>query len=237
MDRRIVICDDDQQIHSQITEYLRKMESESGEQFCLTHCFSGEELLSEGLRDVDILLLDIQMGELSGLDAARKLRRESRDTIIILITNLIDCALEGYEIHAFSFLCKPVSYNAFLRCMTDAFQRIDASKPASIALNIGGTLTVVSLGELIYVEVYHHSTTFVFHSDRKTWNIPLSQIEKMTVGKGFFRCHMSYLVNLRFIREIRAASLTMANGCEVPMSKYRRRELISAYSRYVGGSL
>lgn len=237
MARRIVICDDDQQIHSQITEYLRRMESESGEKYCLTHCFSGEELLSKGLRDADILLLDIQMGELSGLNAARKLRQESRDTIIILITNLIDCALEGYEIHAFSFLCKPVSYNAFLRCMTDAFQRIDASRPASIALNTGGSLTVVNLGELIYVEVYHHSTTFVFQNDSNTWNIPLSQVEKMTADRGFFRCHMSYLVNLRFIREIRAASLTMANGCEVPMSKYRRKEFISAYSRYVGESL
>lgn len=63
MIRRIVICDDDQQIHSQIAEYLRRMESERGEEFSLTHCFSGEELLSEGLNNVDILLLDIQMGE------------------------------------------------------------------------------------------------------------------------------------------------------------------------------
>lgn len=237
MIRNIVICDDDQLIHSQISEYLKRIESESEEEFCVTHCFSGEELLTKDLKHADILLLDIQMGEISGMDAARRLRQKNRDTIIILITNLIDSALEGYEIHAFSFLCKPVSYPSFLRCMTDAFQRLDASKPASIVMNFGGLRTVISLDELIYVEVYHHAATFVFCDHKKTWNIPLSQIEKKTIDGGFFRCHMSYLVNLGFVREIRNASLIMSNGDEIPVSKYRKKELISAYSRYIGESL
>ena len=235
--RKLVFCDDEPAVHRQLMGYLQQLQRECGDEFDTVHFSSGEELLAHLPSDAQLLLLDIQMGGMTGLDAARKLREKNKDLIIILVTNLVDRALEGYEIHAFSFLCKPVMYGDFRRCLLDAFALYDRSRPQTLLLNTDSGARVLELNELIYVEVFHHTTCFVTRDGRLELRTPLSEAEQKTEGKGFFRCHKSYLVNLRHVRKIDAASLTMSNGDLVPLSKHRRREFLSAYSFFAGEQL
>ena len=237
MFQKIVLCDDEQTVHCRLADYLRQMQEETGKTFELTHLFSGEELLTSMPPDADILLLDIQMGSISGIDAARKIREKRPELIIILITNLVDYALEGYEIHAFSFLCKPVSYANFRRCLLEAFKMQGMKQPSSIVISSAGRSTKINLDEILYVEVYHHATTFVSANGKAEFTVPLSEIETMTADKGFFRCHMSYLVNMKHVKKILPSSLIMENSDEVPLSKHRRKDFLSAYSVYAGARL
>ncbi|HBE8529675.1 TPA: response regulator [Clostridioides difficile] len=62
---------------------------------------SGEELLQSELRDIDILLLDIKMAELNGMDITRNIRKVDDNMEIIFITSLIDYVQEGYEVRAY----------------------------------------------------------------------------------------------------------------------------------------
>ena len=235
--RKIVVCDDESAVHRQLMGYIRQLETETGDEYETVHFSSGEELLEHIPSDAQLLLLDIQMDGLSGIDAARKLRERNRDLLIILVTNLIDHALQGYEIHAFSFICKPVMYGDFRRSLLDAFYIFDKSRPASLAVPDVNSTELIALNELIYAEVYHHETSIVTVSGRREYRIQLGEIEQKTSGRGFFRCHKSYLVNLAHIKRIDRNSLTMSNGDEVPLSKYRRAEFLEAYSFYAGERL
>ena len=90
---RIAICDDEKEIQLLIEEYLHnilKIEYE------IEKYSSGEELLQANFKDIDILLLDIQMGKLNGMDTARKIREVDNKMEIIFLTSLIDYVQEGY---------------------------------------------------------------------------------------------------------------------------------------------
>ena len=71
-------------------------------------------------------------------------------------------------------------------------------------------------------------------SGKQTAKIPLSEIEKETQSQHFFRCHKSFLINLRHITRIDPESVTMTNGDVIPVSKYRKKDLLKAYSQING---
>lgn len=235
--RKIVLCDDEPSVHRQLIGYLEQLASECGDEFETVHFSSGEDLTTHFPANAQLLLLDIQMDGISGIEAARKLREAHKDLIIILVTNLIDHAIRGYEIHAYSFLCKPVMYGDFRRSMVDAFSLYDKARPVKLILNTDSGTELIPLDELLYVEVFHHMASFVFCDCRQDVRTSLSDIEQKTEGRGFFRCHKSYLINFRHVQKINTGSVTMINGDEVPLSRHRRREFLSEYSLFVGERL
>ena len=235
--RKLVFCDDEPSVHCQLMGYLEQLAQECGDEFETVHFSSGEDMVAHFPSNAQLLLLDIQMAGISGIEAAHKLRETHRDLIIILVTNLIDRAIQGYEVHAFSFLCKPVMYGDFRRNLLDAFALYDKARPVKLALNTDGGTELIPLDKLLYVEVFHHTTSLVFFDRRQDVRVPLFDLEGKTRGRGFFRCHKSYLVNFLHIQRIDPGSIIMANGDEILLSKHRRKEFLSEYSFFAGERL
>lgn len=234
MTRRIAVCDDEQDVSRQMSLYLKQIAQERSEIFDCFYYGSAEELLAHMPRDMDALLLDIGMAGITGMEAAYRLRREKVEIPILFITSMTEYALEGYEVHAFSFLSKPVRYASLSRNLSDAFAQIDAHREDALIVNDGMSRQIVDLRTLIYAEVYQHHTSFVFVGERRSCKLPLAEIEAQVLRRGFFRCHKSFLVNFRHISRIDFDSVTMDNNERVPLSKYRRKEFLTAYSRFMG---
>ena len=110
---KTIICDDEQEMRSAVRANLERFSEETGERFSVTELTSGEALLFNLTEDTDIIFLDIKMNGITGMDAARKLREKNSRVCIVFITTMTQYALEGYEVHAFGFLKKPVSYAQF----------------------------------------------------------------------------------------------------------------------------
>ena len=234
MIRTIAVCDDEQDVTRQISAYLKEIENDTEDEFHVFYYSSAEELLSDFPRDTQIVFLDIQMGEMTGMDAARCLRTRGCEAEIIFITNMTEYALEGYEVHAFAFLRKPVQFAALKRNLLEILKKIDRESIAYITVTFGTSIQVVKLKDLQYVEVLGHDSCFVMGSGKQTAKIPLSEIEKETQSQRFFRCHKSFLINLRHITRIDPESVTMTNGDVIPVSKYRKKDLLKAYSQING---
>lgn len=238
MVRRIAVCDDEQESLKQIAVCLGQIQKDTGDELEVFYYRSAHELLEHMPRDVQVVLLDIGMQEaaspLSGIDAAHMLRAEGLDVTLIFITSMVEYALEGYDVHAFAFLCKPLQYAALKRHLTDAFGAIDAKRGIFLSVDTAGGKEAIDLNTLLYAEVFQHETSFVFADGTTTSVIPLAEVEKKVKRHGFFRCHKSYLVNFKQIQRIDPSSVTLGNGAVVPISKYRRKEFLDAYSRFMG---
>ena len=230
----IAVCDDDQAVSKQISLYLKQVETELGKEFNTFYYSSAEDLLRFMPKETQIIFLDIQMGRMSGIEAAKVLRKRGCEAAILFITNMTEYALEGYEVHAFAFLCKPVQYAPFRRNLAEIIKRLDTEDEAFIRVSFGTSHQILKLKDLYYVEVLGHETSFVTKQGRKTCKMPLSEIESQTLGKGFFRCHKSYLINLRYITAIEPVSVIMEDSASIPISKYRKKEFLREYSLYSG---
>lgn len=230
--RKIVICDDEQVVRQQLLLFCRHLEAEIGETFEITCYSNGEAVLEGALSDSHVLLLDIRMGSLSGLDVARRLRSAGSRACIIFITSLTHCALEGYSVHAFGFIAKPFDYMQFKRQLSDAFEAMDHRGGTSIALKGRNGTTIYRTDDVLYFEILGRTLSVVAKRERSDFAIPLKQIEDEVTRYGFFKTHKSYLVNLDYVQSISGGMLTMANGDEIPLSKHRKAAFMKELGRF-----
>ena len=106
---QIAICDDDPEMRRQLYQYTLRLTHKQADQVRIVTFSRGEELLANMPKGLDILLLDIDLGDENGVEVARRIRQENEDVNIVFITNLPQYAVQGYKVRAFGYLLKPLA--------------------------------------------------------------------------------------------------------------------------------
>lgn len=119
---KIAVCEDEKETQLLIEDYLENILKDISIEYEIQKYISGEELLESNLKDIDILLLDIKMEKLNGMDTARKIREVDNEMEIIFVTSLIDYVQEGYEVRAYRYLLKPIELEELKTC-ANLYQR------------------------------------------------------------------------------------------------------------------
>ena len=234
---KIAICDDEAPVRAEVRRFLTQLQTKHNLELELSCFGSGESLLNEMDRDTDLLILDIRMDGLSGMNAARLLRERGLQTCIIFLTTMVQYALQGYEVHAYSFIQKPLFPQQFERVVLEALKSQRIRRENSIVLQKGFEWNSIPIGNILYVEISDHTSVVVTAQGREEYNITLGRLTQQLGPSGFGLCHKSCLVNYRQIKSIRTSELTMANGEVLPLSKRRRKQFMEDYTKYMGGLL
>lgn len=234
---KVAICDDEAPVRAEVRRFLTQLQARHGLELEVSCFDSGESLLKGMERDTDLLILDIHMDGLSGMNAARLLRERGLQTCIIFLTTMVQYAMQGYEVHAYSFIQKPLRPRQFERVVLEALQSQRVRREDSIVLQKGFELNCVPIGNILYVEISDHTSVVVTTQGREEYNITLGRLTQQLGPSGFGLCHKSCLVSYRQIKSIRTAELTMANGEVLPLSKRRRKQFLEEYTKYMGGLL
>ena len=234
MKKKIAVCDDSSVVLRQTAGYFEQLQKDLPYEICPAYYSSGEEVLSCLADDTDLLLMDISMDGIDGIECSKVLRERGMKLPIIFITSMKEYALAGYAVHAFGFLTKPVTYAQFSSIIKEVFAQTEPAKPKKLLVNTETGVSIIDPDELIYAEVYQHETSFVLNDGRIVGNVQLGAVEQMLQPQGFFRCHKSYLISFRHVCFIGRDCLTMAGGDIVPLSKHRRKAFLDAYSAYMG---
>lgn len=228
----IVVCEDEAVEFQMLQKNIRQFEKESCDLFHIFHFTNGEEMLEKFPEDTHILFMDIGMKGISGMEASRRLRERGIDVCLVFITSLTQYAIEGYSVHAFGFLQKPVSYEVFRLEMKRILTALQSRSNLTLLLSIGTGIQPVDFQQVCYVEVYGRLICISrMEKPVLECRMSLSDLEKKLNSRQFFRCHNNFLVNLNAVDRIEAKQLIMKDGKSVPVSKYRYQELLSAISR------
>jgi len=232
---KILICDDEQECRDSVLEMLRRYENESSEQLEISIAHSGEELMQIFSPAFDLLLLDIQMKTLSGMNAARAIRQKGFEVPIIFITAMTEYAIEGYEVHAFGFLKKPVHYRQLAWQLDDVFAMLKKKQGINVVVQDGNTVKAYKSSEIAWAEVLGHDVKLhISDGSEQRCTTPLAQLEEQLAASGFYRIHKSFLVNMQFVRSVNITSVTMKDGAEVPLSKHRKQDFLYAFAESRG---
>ena len=126
----------------------------------------------------DILILDIEIGSVNGIELARQIRGCSEQSIIIFMTNYLEYALQGYEVAAFRYLKKPISYPEFAKVLDEAVLQHRKSARASIALRCGYDTEQIRIADIMYCETYGGHLKVVTQGGRELLaNIGITPLE------------------------------------------------------------
>lgn len=170
----------------------------------------------EERRDFGVLLLDIEMDGMDGVELARAVRRENDDVQIVFVTGYTDYIAEGYEVSALHYLTKPVNEEKLLQVLTRAVGRLRRNEKA-LTLVLPDQTVRLPLPQVRYLEVVHNYVTV--HAGRDySVKRPLSELEKELDGR-FFRVGRSYILNLAFVRRASRTEAELTTGERIPLPR------------------
>ena len=188
----------------------------------------------------DVLFLDINMPEATGLQFADALQHLKFPPAVVFVTAYSEFALDAFEVKAIDYLVKPVETDrlrqAIARVREHVVLHAKAQKSERIPVEKAGKKILIGIDQIIFVMARDDYAYLQTETDRYFSTVSLAQLEKRLEGHGFFRVHRGYLVNLQMVQEVESVAggtllLTMVNSTEkIPVSRRR----VSALKKALG---
>ena len=216
---QIAICDDLEEERALLSRMLRDYARRQGLSLQLHFFVSGEELL-QNLRQASacqILLLDIYMPGLSGVETARRLRAAGCGSSIVFATTSTDHGVDSFEVRASDYLVKPFRQEEVDRALDWCLEHMPEPL-RSLSVYAEGETQELPLSSILYIEVLGHQSHI--HTLRQTVVVrkSLDDLERAVDSPDFFRCHRSFLVNLNHAERIESSDFLMSDGARIPIS-------------------
>ena len=226
---RIAIVDDDIRMFERLQTHFGELLGASAE---LTHFPSGEAFLAVWQPEMfDLLVLDIFMTGLTGVDVAREVRKSDREVRIVFSTTSNEFASESYEVGACYYLHKPFGKDR-VKAMLDRLNLVEIEKMRTVKLP-DGTNTV--LRNIVYADCAQHCVTL--HSRRNGDTVvraSFSEVEALLCAYPYFFCpSKGIIVNFYEVEAQTGDTFRMCDGSILPISRHRAKEVAEAYSSFL----
>ena len=153
--------------------------------------------------------------------------------LLIFVTSLAQYAIQGYEVRAFDYVLKPLSYPDFMMKMSrvEHQMRMDTDEPETIISDANGKVKLV-LKDILYIESEGHH--LIYHTlGNKTYSVyaRMNDAEKQYASHHFARCNSCYLVNLRYVRRVKGYTVSL-EGVDLQISQPRKKEFMQSFLSY-----
>ena len=230
----IAMVEDNPEDVSRLKAYLERYGMETGTKNESWYFANAESFLESDHSRFDLVIMDIDMPGINGVDAARQLRQEGNHVVLMFVTNMPQYALNGYEVEAVDYVLKPLSYHDFALKMQKASRYVQRNRDADIPLQTVDGLVSLRTSEILYVESDLHY--LVYHTTRGDWKVrgSMAKAEKALLPLRFTRCNSGFLVNLRHVQAIEKEDV-LIGGQRLKISRGKRMEFMNAFTRYLGG--
>ena len=178
----------------------------------------------------DIILLDVVMPLLGGIEAAGEIRQYDPSVKIVFLTSSPEFAVDSYTVKASNYLLKPLDDQKLYACLDELVAQIQQSAKR-ILIRDRHAVHRVALQDIEFIESDNKYIHFSLTDGRTlTSSEPLYLYEnKLLLADGFFKCSRSYIVNIHRIDSFSAKEIRMQSGYRIPISRSVQKEFESAY--------
>lgn len=226
----IAVCDDNESERAVILGMLSEYVDINNYYVKIDNYSSGEEFLAADVSQYKLVIFDIFMGELNGIETAKKLIAEHENCRIIFCSTSNAFAAESYDVDAMRYLNKPIDKKKFFGTL-DRFFHIHTSM-RTITVKQNRMDEVIYLNEIIWVEAEGHKCTVHTLTGDIITRTPFAQICDELADAGFVKPIRYAFVSLKYIATIPTDVCTMKNGDTVPISRDKRAEIKKTFSEY-----
>lgn len=230
---KIAVVDDEQVYIDQIQEYIMQYGQEKNREIQVEAFCDGSGLLHNYSPGFDIILLDIEMGEMNGMEVAREIRKMDQEVVLVFITNMAQYAINGYDVGALDYVLKPINYYTFSVRLDRAVSRVKTHLQEEILLNMTDGIKRIRVDQIHYVEVQNRMLHY--HTEHGVFIVrgTLQGAETKLRENHFVRCNHWYLVNLQYVSEIRR-NIVIVAGEELEISRRNKTAFMSELTDYMG---
>ncbi len=230
----IAVCDDEVMECSQIAGKIKEILGEMKAPCTIRQFYSGRELLQSS-ENFDIIFLDIIMGGLDGMRTAQMVREKAYDKLLVFISASRDYVFDAYDVEAFQYLLKPIEDKKLKRVLQKAVRKTQERSQAFIIVSRDRQRKKLFLDDILYFEIRGrvidaHTMGGIF-----SYYEQIGLLERELQGKGFCRCHKSYLVNMKYVDVYNRQELVLDNGERIAIAKRRYEAFCREILEYMRG--
>ena len=228
---RIAICEDEKVILDFESSLVNAWSDMRSCRIELDTYVSAEQFLfeSEDKSPYDILIFDIQMKGLNGMELAKKLRARGCDSALIFVTGVKDYAIEGYEVGAVRYILKPVKADVLNGLLDSIYAERQTKAEDFFVLGQGSDLERIPFEKIIYIEARGHYVYMKGADFEREWKSSFAQASSSFEEKNFFCLRRGLLVNLKHVSKITRTDCILDDGESLPVARGMYKDLNEAF--------
>lgn len=234
----IAVCDDIPLECADIAKQIETILKQSNTDFMIKKFFGGLELI-QSRESFDIIFLDIKMPNINGMELAKQIRKQGRQSLIIFITSASEYVFDAFDVEAFQYLLKPIQTDKLKNVLEKATKKmqIDANIDF-LMISANRQIQKVFLKDILYIESIGRIAKIHCNNGTLETYEQIGILEDKLSDKFFFRCHKCFLVNLNFVDAFNKTEVRLENGEKIMLAKRRYEDFqkaILSYMKIKGG--
>ena len=236
---KVCVCDDDELIANRISSIIDRMAEERNINIVKDVYYNGTSLVKKMEREneyYDLIFLDIEMEDIDGIEAAKRLRLKDELANIIYVTSYENYAIETFSVRPYQFVLKPFADGVIEKHFMDVYERVIADSDECFKFKFCNVHYKLLLKDIMYFESYRRSIIIHLADGTKyKFYDKINNIENMLSNSkfDFLRIHQSMLVNIKYIRIKRFGDIELMNGTTLLISEKKRNIINQQYMKHV----
>jgi DNA-binding LytR/AlgR family response regulator len=229
---KIAICDDENEIIQKTKHDILTLQLQDDD-FEFFEFKSGENLLSSFTKDYfDMIVLDIEMSGINGLETAELIRKTDENVIIIFLTSYDNFVYKGYEVRAFRYILKEQPKPIYMKQFKDAIEEYYQKNRFIIIETKQGTVKIF-INSIIFIEVF--AREIFIHTKEKSYTVigRLKNFAEALPKRLFVKIDKSHIINVHNIETISKSNVILKNGETLTVSRNHRQSLNETFVSYI----
>ena len=237
MNLNIAICDDEMTDIEILKESISRYNIATNNNIITSSFTSSQHLISDfSEHSYDLVLLDIEMPKINGIELARYLREIDDDLFIVFTTSYPKYMHDSFEVQPFQFLTKPIEYDAVFKLFNDIIAKVERSSKNIVIVDAENEKHFVTLKDILFISSMKENKSHVRYQLSNGELISkgtLSDIENKLAARGFISPSRGFLVNVNHIKTINANNIILNDDYKIPVSRRRAKDLHQIYSQFI----
>ena len=233
---RIAICDDNIEFLKQTEDIARHIYQERQLEIQLSSFENGQDLLadmSQTESDINLLLLDIDMPDISGLEVAKKIREMGKETILIFISSYESYVFDTFEYNPFRFIRKEKLQQELPIALRAAESAYLKNKKRYVVVRCDEGEVRIEETEIMYFDMVKRQIRICLADGRvyHTWRT-MKELQQELSPERFSKIHSGCVVNLKYVSGYNGCEITLDNGERLTASRGGIKTFKEELSRY-----
>lgn len=232
---KVLICDDQKEFLVRLEKALDNILSDMKLVFYLIPFTDPDQALKYTIEymDIDIVFMDILMGDKNGYEIAKQIKVISPKSKIIFLSATTAYALKGYTIKATRYLVKPIKQTELSDVVKEVISEMQYDNENYIIEKNDLGIHKLYFKEIIYIETCKRNT--LIHTTSGDFISYKSMKEHQErLNNNFVRCHASYIVNMEYIKDYQGYKINLLNNDTIWVSKNKRKEFLHTLTKFYG---